>query len=92
MQDGRPTDHPDLLAFPSWSAVREYAEEEDGSLKVLVKLIDDYGTADIIKAADSLAGEDAAELIVSTAHKAKGREWPLSTTTSASPSPTPTPA
>ncbi|WP_435173258.1 UvrD-helicase domain-containing protein [Actinacidiphila sp. bgisy145] len=76
LQAGRPTDHPDLLAFPSWAAVREYAEEEDGSLKVLVKLIDDYGTADIIKAADALAGEDAAELVVSTAHKAKGREWP----------------
>lgn len=76
LQAGRPTDHPELLAFPSWSAVREYAEEEDGSLRVLVKLIDDYGTTSIIEAAAALAGEDAAELVVSTAHKAKGREWP----------------
>jgi len=76
LQSGKPTDHPELLAFPSWSAVREYAEEEDGSLRVLVKLIDDYGTKSIIEAADALAGEDAAELVVSTAHKAKGREWP----------------
>lgn len=75
LQDGRPTDHPELLAFPSWQAVREYADEEDGSLRVLVTLIDDYGTAAIITAADSLASEDAAELVVSTAHKAKGREW-----------------
>jgi hypothetical protein len=76
LQDGRPTDHPELLAFPSWAAVREYADEEDGSLRVLVKLIDDYGTKSIIAAADSLASEDAADLVVSTAHKAKGREWP----------------
>lgn len=76
LHGGRPTDHPELLAFPSWDAVREYAEEEDGSLRVMVKLVDDYGTAAIIKAADSLASEDAAELVVSTAHKAKGREWP----------------
>ncbi len=76
LQDGRPTDHPELLAFPSWQAVREYAEEEDGSLRVLVKLVDDYGTKDIIAAADALAREDRADLVVSTAHKAKGREWP----------------
>jgi hypothetical protein len=76
LQDGRPTDHPELLAFPSWQAVREYAEEEDGSLRVLVKLIDDYGTKDIVAAADALAREDGADLVVSTAHKAKGREWP----------------
>lgn len=76
LQSGRPTDHPELLAFPSWDAVREYAEEEDGSLRVMVKLVDDHGTDSIIKAADALASEDAAELVVSTAHKAKGREWP----------------
>ncbi|MEY9837405.1 UvrD-helicase domain-containing protein [Streptacidiphilus sp. EB103A] len=76
LQGGRPTDHPELLAFSSWDMVRQYAEEEDGSLRVLVKLIDDYGTEDIIAAADSLASEQQAELVVSTAHRSKGREWP----------------
>ncbi|WP_267244394.1 UvrD-helicase domain-containing protein [Streptomyces sp. PR69] len=76
LQSGRPTDHPELLAFPSWDAVREYAEEEDGSLKVLVKLIDEHGTEAIISAADALCSEQQADLVVSTAHKAKGREWP----------------
>ena len=76
LQRGFPTDHAELLAFPSWDAVREYAEEEDGALKVLVGLIDDNGVDAIIKAADSLASEEQAELVVSTAHKAKGREWP----------------
>ncbi|MFF2954302.1 UvrD-helicase domain-containing protein [Kitasatospora sp. NPDC057965] len=76
LQQGKPTDHPELIAFPSWSAVREYAAEEDGSLEVLVKLIDDYGADAIADAADAIASEDDAELVVSTAHKAKGREWP----------------
>ncbi|MEV0090390.1 UvrD-helicase domain-containing protein [Streptomyces sp. NPDC050738] len=77
LQDGKPTDHPELLGFPSWDAVREYAAEEDGSLEVLVKLIDEHGTAAILTAADALTANEArAELVVSTAHKAKGREWP----------------
>ncbi|MFD5081892.1 UvrD-helicase domain-containing protein [Kitasatospora sp. NPDC058406] len=76
LQAGRPTDHPELIAFPTWSAVREYAEEEDGSLETLVRLIDEYGAEDIADAADALASEDEAQLVVSTAHKAKGREWP----------------
>jgi broad specificity phosphatase PhoE len=76
LQDGRPTDHPELIAFPSWDAVRQYAAEEDGSLEVLVKLIDEHGTAAIVAAADALVAEDKAELVVSTAHRSKGREWP----------------
>jgi superfamily I DNA/RNA helicase len=76
LQAGKATDHPELLAFSSWDMVRQYAEEEDGSLRVLVKLIDDYGTEDIIAAADGLASEQQAELVVSTAHRSKGREWP----------------
>lgn len=76
LQDGKPTDHPELMGFPSWDAVREYAAEEDGSLEVLVKLIDEHGTGRILAAADALSSETTADLVVSTAHKAKGREWP----------------
>ncbi|MEU6340204.1 UvrD-helicase domain-containing protein [Streptomyces sp. NPDC046977] len=75
LQAGRPTDHPEFMAFPSWTAVREYANEEDNSLKVLVDLIDEHGTAAILSAADSLIDEKKADLVISTAHKAKGREW-----------------
>ncbi|MFD6425081.1 UvrD-helicase domain-containing protein [Streptomyces sp. NPDC060198] len=75
LQSGGVTDHPELMGFPSWDAVCEYAEEEDGSLKVLVKLINEHGTGPILAAADALVAEGRAELVVSTAHKAKGREW-----------------
>ena len=76
LQGGRPTDHPELMGFASWDDVRQYAAEEDGSLEVLVKLIDEHGPGAIVAAADGLVSEQQAEVVVSTAHKAKGREWP----------------
>lgn len=76
LQGGKPTDHPELMGFASWDDVRQYAAEEDGSLEVLVKLIDEHGPDRIVAAADGLVSEQQAELVVSTAHKAKGREWP----------------
>ncbi|MGH3299313.1 MAG: 3'-5' exonuclease [Trebonia sp.] len=38
-------------------------------------LVDSYGEETIIAAVDRLAAEDRARVTVSTAHKAKGREW-----------------
>ncbi|MET8765515.1 UvrD-helicase domain-containing protein [Streptomyces sp. NPDC004658] len=76
LQGGQPTDHPELMGFASWDDVRQYAAEEDGSLEVLVKLIDEHGPARIVAAADGLCSEEQAELVVSTAHRSKGREWP----------------
>ncbi|GAA0289221.1 UvrD-helicase domain-containing protein [Streptomyces turgidiscabies] len=76
LQNGQPTDHPELCGFASWDDVRQYAAEEDGSLEVLVKLIDEHGPERIVSAADGLCSEQQAELVVSTAHRSKGREWP----------------
>ncbi|MCD7440290.1 UvrD-helicase domain-containing protein [Streptomyces lincolnensis] len=76
LQGGKPTDHPELMGFASWDDVRQYAAEEDGSLEVLVKLIDEHGPERIVSAADGLCSEQQAELVVSTAHRSKGREWP----------------
>ncbi len=76
LQGGQPTDHPELMGFASWDDVRQYAAEEDGSLEVLVKLIDEHGPTRIVAAADGLCSEQQAELVVSTAHRSKGREWP----------------
>jgi superfamily I DNA/RNA helicase len=58
--------------------VQEYVEQDaSGSdLKVFVQLIDTYGAEVVIDIVDRLSPEEAAETVVSTAHKAKGREWP----------------
>src|SRR5580692_2726193 len=75
---GRPTDHPDLIGFDSWTAVQEYckAEPEDaGTLVPLVTAVDDYGPGAILDMTRQLVPEARANLIVTTCHKAKGLEW-----------------
>lgn len=72
------TQHPELLAFTSWRQVQEYCEQDQSGsdLKVLVTLIDRHGIDTIVRTVDRLVDERDAQLVVSTAHKAKGREWP----------------
>lgn len=77
LMNGRRTEHPDLACFDDWNEVLEYvAEDAQGSdLKLLVDLIEEFGTETILEALDSTLPEGRAELTVSTAHKSKGREW-----------------
>jgi superfamily I DNA/RNA helicase len=64
----------DLAGFDSWADVRE-AGEHDATIKRMVRLIDTYGTDAILDICASATSEADADVIVSTAHKAKGREW-----------------
>jgi hypothetical protein len=77
LKAGAGTDHPELYAFRTWSEVQDYAENDPGGsdLKVLVQLIDSHGPDVIMDVIDRLCDEDRAETVISTAHKAKGREW-----------------
>lgn len=77
LQAGQGTSHPELMAFQTWAQVQDYADQEpEGSdLRVLVRLVEKYGPRPLIHILDKLDDEQDAELIVSTAHKAKGREW-----------------
>lgn len=77
LKAGRPCDHPELLAFSSWAEVQDYVSQDStaSDLKVFVDLVDRYGPEAMVSLADRLSSEDRADLIVSTAHKAKGREW-----------------
>ena len=77
LKAGTGTSHPELFAFRTWGEVQDYAENDPGGsdLQVLVKLIDDHGPETIIDAVRRLSDERYASLIISTAHKAKGREW-----------------
>jgi superfamily I DNA/RNA helicase len=77
LKAGAGTHHPELFAFRTWGEVQDYAENDPAGsdLRVLVKLIDDHGPDVIMQMVDRLTDERRAEVIVSTAHKAKGREW-----------------
>jgi hypothetical protein len=77
LKAGAGCSHPELFAFRTWGEVQDYAENDPGGsdLSVFVKLIDDHGPEVIMDAARGLSDERYASLIISTAHKAKGREW-----------------
>ncbi|MFF3459670.1 UvrD-helicase domain-containing protein [Streptomyces sp. NPDC002730] len=77
LKEGRRTWHPELLLFPSWGELQDYAEHDPagGDLKPFVDLIDQHGPEAILAAVDQLAPEAHADVTISTAHRAKGREW-----------------
>lgn len=77
LMSGRPTDHPELLAFGSWREVQDYVamDSAGADLAVFVKLIDDHGPDALIAVTNRLVDETRADTIVSTAHRSKGREW-----------------
>ena len=77
LQNGKSTEHPELMAFKSWDEVREYATHDAGGqdLLTLVKLVDGHGPQAILKVVDQLVDEHNADIVISTAHRAKGREW-----------------
>lgn len=78
LQRGQATSHPELACFNSWGEVQEYVKEDEGEdLKLMVKLIDEFTAEAILEALAKMpAYERDADLVISTAHKSKGREWP----------------
>jgi hypothetical protein len=77
LQAGRRTHHAELTLFPFWGELQDYAEHDPAGrdLKPFVDLIDEHGTDTVLAAVDQLTLETDAEVTISTAHRAKGREW-----------------
>jgi hypothetical protein len=78
LQETGTCNHIELGCFDSWRAVQQYVYDDPlgGELKLLVNLVDEYGAEAIIEALDDMIAEERADVVISTAHKAKGREWP----------------
>lgn len=77
LMSGRKTYHPDLSIFDTWGEVTDYVsnDAEGGDLKMLVDLVQEYGVDAILAALERMPSEAAADVVVSTGHRAKGREW-----------------
>lgn len=77
LKNGRGTRHPELYLFRTWGEVQDYAENDPAGADLLpwVELVDELGAEAVLTAVDQLGSEDAADVTVSTVHKAKGREW-----------------
>lgn len=77
LMQGRSVSHRDLVAFSSWNEVISYSKTEEGrDLRVMVSLIENYSVEGILTVCQNSVNESEADLIVTTAHKSKGREWP----------------
>ncbi|MFD7897168.1 UvrD-helicase domain-containing protein [Streptomyces sp. NPDC059743] len=78
LKAGRRATHPELVLFSTWGELQEYAEFDPSGqdLLPLVEIIDEHGVEAILAAVRRLSEEHDAEIVVSTAHKAEGREWP----------------
>lgn len=72
-----PAECPEFFGFKDWAEVVDFAESDEGeSLRSFVKIVLAHGEVTLIQKLNSVAREEgAADLIVSTGHKAKGREW-----------------
>ncbi|SDP62234.1 UvrD-like helicase C-terminal domain-containing protein [Streptomyces sp. cf386] len=77
LKEGRRTHHPELILFPCWGDLQDYAAHDPAGrdLQPLVNLVDTHGTDAILASVAQLVPESHAQVTVSTAHKAKGREW-----------------
>lgn len=78
LMDGVRPAHPELACFDTWDEVKEYVsnDPQGDELGLMVSLVEEYGVDLIIKALDKMPRSEVnSDLVVSTAHKAKGREW-----------------
>ena len=76
MQARQIVHHPDLSSFQSWQEVVNYTQvTSDPEFTMMVRLILRYGVERLIQALRALVPAGKADLVISTAHSAKGLEW-----------------
>jgi superfamily I DNA/RNA helicase len=78
LKRGVRTAHPELAPFLTWDDVKHWIESdpaETGQIKTMVDLVDTYGAPRLIACLKQTVDERSADIVLSTAHRAKGREW-----------------
>ncbi|WP_343231894.1 UvrD-helicase domain-containing protein [Tahibacter harae] len=76
LKAGQPCDVPDFFGFTTWAEVAEFARSEEGAyLLTFVNLVESLGERRLLWALGRTVDENRADLMISTGHKAKGREW-----------------
>ena len=77
LKAGKSAASPEFFGFDNWPDVVAFAETEEGEdLRTFVQLVEQHGENKLWAAVKSAQDdEEGADVILSTAHKAKGREW-----------------
>lgn len=69
--------HEDLLGYSNWHAFKKTAKEEGGPLSRVVQMVDSGDVYRVIGFLSEHKNYDNPDIILTTAHKAKGREWDI---------------
>lgn len=76
LKNNQPSTVPDFFGFNSWAEVIEFTRSGEGEhLQTFVNLVETRGERQLMWALQRTVDEDKCDVVVSTAHKAKGREW-----------------
>lgn len=76
LKEGEPTSCPAFFGFKNWTEVVELARTDEGAhLVTFVNLVETRGEKQLMWALNRTVEADGADLVISTAHKSKGREW-----------------
>ncbi|MGI4755287.1 MAG: UvrD-helicase domain-containing protein [Janthinobacterium lividum] len=77
VQQGKAAQTPELLGFQSWREVMSFSRDPEGEhLRGLVNLVQEHGAEPMLSAiARCEQNEINIQVVCSTAHRAKGREW-----------------
>jgi hypothetical protein len=80
LMGGRPAQHVELAEFSHWDDVLDAVKHESYShLRTLARLVGTYGPLPLLEALHSVSGNegdpDGCDVLLSTAHKAKGAEF-----------------
>jgi len=77
LKEGHASVFPDFFGFNNWQEVVEFAKSGEGShLQTFVNLVEARGERQLMWALNRTVAAENADVVVSTAHKAKGQEWP----------------
>ncbi len=76
LKNGEASTVPDFFGFTNWQEVVEFAKSGEGEhLLTFVNLVEGRGERQLMWALNRTVDEERSDLIISTAHKSKGREW-----------------
>lgn len=76
LKNNEPCDAPELFGFQNWQEVVAFAKSDEGAeLLMFVNLVEIHGEMRLLWAINRCVEEAKSDITISTAHKAKGRQW-----------------
>jgi hypothetical protein len=77
LKENKPGTCPEFFGFQNWAEVVTFSETEEGEdLRTFVQLVERHGERSLWKAVKTVHDDETrADVVLSTVHKAKGREW-----------------